>query len=57
MQDQVIADLLGHTRTYTTKKHYIATTPQAAEQAIERLVTYDQSRSQSRVPEARVTER
>lgn len=55
--DQVIADLLGHTRTYTTKKHYIATTPQAAEQAIEKLVAYDQSRSQSRALEAGVTER
>jgi integrase len=55
--DQVIADLLGHTRTYTTKKHYIASTPQAAEQAIERLVAYDQSRSQSRILEAGVTER
>jgi integrase len=57
VQDQVIADLLGHTRTYTTKKHYIASTPQAAEQAIERLVADDQSRSQSRVVEAEVTER
>ena len=54
--DQVIADLLGHTRTYTTKKHYIATTPQAAEQAIEKLVAYDQSPSQSRVLEAGGTE-
>lgn len=57
VQDQVIADLLGHTRTYTTKKHYIASTPQAGEQAIERLVADDQSRSQSRVLEAGVTER
>jgi integrase len=55
--DAVIADLLGHTRTYTTRKHYIATTPQAAEEAIEKLVSYDQSRSQSRALEAGVTER
>ena len=47
--DQAIADLLDHARTDTTKKHYLASTPQAAEQAIERLVADDQSRSQSRI--------
>jgi integrase len=55
--DQAIADLLDHARTDTTKKHYIASTPQTAEQAIERLVADDQSRSQSRTLRTGVTER
>ena len=38
VSDRVIADLLGHTRTHTTQRHYISTTADAAVEAIERLV-------------------
>lgn len=35
--DRTIADLMGHTRTRTTQKHYIATTPEQAVAAVARL--------------------
>lgn len=35
--DRTIADLMGHTRTRTTQKHYIATTPEQAIEAVSRL--------------------
>lgn len=38
VSDLVIADLMGHTRTKTTKRHYIATTPAQAQDAVGRLV-------------------
>lgn len=41
----VIADLMGHARTRTTKRHYIATTPAQAQDAVSVL---SQSRNQSR---------
>lgn len=38
VSDRVIADLMGHTRTATTNRHYISTTASSAVDAIERLV-------------------
>jgi len=38
VSDRVIADLMGHSRTATTQRHYISTSPTAAVDAIERLV-------------------
>lgn len=35
--DRIIADLMGHTRTRTTQRHYISTTPEQAVEAIARL--------------------
>jgi integrase len=36
--DLTIAALMGHTRTHTTKRHYISTTPEQAVEAVARLV-------------------
>jgi integrase len=36
--DLTIATLMGHTRTHTTKRHYISTTPEQAVEAVARLV-------------------
>jgi hypothetical protein len=36
--DHTIAQLMGHTRTHTTRRNYIARTPEQAVAAIERLV-------------------
>jgi integrase len=35
--DRTIADLMGHTKVRTTQKHYIATTPEQAIEAVARL--------------------
>jgi integrase len=37
VSDRLIADLMGHTRTKTTQRHYIATTPEQAVEAVARL--------------------
>lgn len=36
--DLTIAALMGHTRTHTTKRHYISTTPEQAVEAVAKLV-------------------
>lgn len=39
VSDIVIADLMGHTKTRTTKRHYIVTTPDQARDAVRRLAS------------------
>lgn len=50
--DVTIAELMGHTRTHTTKRHYIATTPEQAVAAIARI-----SHADSHGPSERVARR
>jgi hypothetical protein len=46
--DHTIAQLMGHTRTHTTRRHYIARTPEQAVAAIERLVGHRSRLAQGR---------